>query len=110
MVLTWSKVSREALFGRLLLFLGVLQIIALVAFIRCLAAGDETRLGAVLWLLGGMWIAGLWAAVQRRRARIALGIADPHRLEDALEVVAAAALAPLATALSYVHTIASFMD
>jgi hypothetical protein len=120
MVMSRSDMSRVALFRRLVLVLATLQVLALLALYLSLDESSKSRefggpaaarweryAASVLWALGGVWAAGWWAAVQCRRARIALGFADPHRLEDALEVIAAAALAPVAAALIILGSVAS---
>jgi hypothetical protein len=104
-----SVASRPALFRRLVLTLAALQVFALAALIQ-VAPGGKSWAATVLWTLAGAWAAGWWAAVQRRRARIALGLAHPHRLEDALEVIGTAALAPIATVLAYLYSVASLVD
>ena len=102
--------SKAALFRRLVLTLAALQVLAFLVLIQSLAGDGKRWAASVLWVLGGAWVVGWWIAVQHRRARIALGLADPHRLEDALEVIGTVALAPLATALAYCYSVASVMD
>jgi hypothetical protein len=102
-----SAASRATLFRRLALVLAALQVLALIAFIRSLTEGDEGWAVFALWLIGGAWAAGWWATVQHRRARIVLGLANPHRLEGAWGVIFAAALAPVATLLAYCFSLAA---
>jgi hypothetical protein len=115
--------SRVALFRRLVLVLAALQVLALLALYLSVDEGHKSwelggtaaamwkrRAASMLWALGVVWAAGWWAAVQYRRVRIALGLAESHRLEDALGVIATAASAPVAAVLILLGSVASTLE